>query len=205
METGVVIVYDGSFNGFLTVVFRAFEEKLLVADIQPKEVGQKEFFSQTLVVDTNIDNAKQVWYTLRGKAYEALKNMYFAFLSETTGIEHLLYLQILKILNGEIGNPQAKAGRNLIKIEELATQVACEKRKWESQLTLNFPKGKPPVAYISPKFNVLPLISKYFRLTYPSVTWIIFDKARNYGILCNGSSVRFVREIPAHFLLAEAA
>lgn len=201
----MVMIYDGTFNGFLTVVFQAFEDKLPVADIQRKGRVQKELFAKTLYVDTDIQKAKQVWYTLRSKAYEPLKNIYFAFLSETTGIEQHLYTKIHRLLNGITAKAAPARDANLEKIEELAVQVSREKRKWERELNLNFPKGKPHVAYIKPEFNILPLISKYFRTAYPSGNWIIFDQVRNYGLLFNGATVRFVKDIPEHFLMAEAA
>ena len=205
METGVILVYDGTFNGFLTAVFQAFEDNVRVAAIQRKATSQKEFFSKSLFVETDIQKAKKVWYTLRSKAYEPLKNIYFAFLSETPGLEQHLYTKILRLLNGNNGQAAETAVVNSPNIDELALQVSREKRKWENELRLNFPKGKPHIAHIKPKFNILPLISRYFRTTYPSGNWIIYDQVRNYGLFFNGTNVRFVKEIPAHFLMAEAA
>ena len=205
METGVILVYDGTFNGFLSAVFQAFEDNAQVAAIQRKETCQKDFFSKTLFVDTDVQKAKKVWYTLRARAYEPLKNMYFAFLSETPGIEQQLYTNILRLLNGNNGKGASSITASPSIIDELAVQVSREKRKWESELNLNFPKGKPHIVHIKPEFNILPLISKYFRTAYPSGNWVIYDQVRNYGLFFNGSNVRFVKDIPAHFLMAEAA
>ena len=205
MKTGVILIYDGTFSGFLSAVFQAFEAHLNVVDIQQKGKCQNEFFAQTLNVATSVDKAKQVWYTLRDKNYESLKNLYFAFLSEVPGIELQLYRQIKSLIKG---NPEAglnTSATNFLNISELAARVASEKRTTETSLVLNFAKGKAPVVYLKPKYNILPLISKYFRLTYPTGPWVIFDQQRNFGLYYNGQKVIIIRQIPAAFQLADAA
>ncbi len=206
MKTGVILNYDGTFNGFLCAVFRAFEEQLNVVDIQPGGKCQNEFFAQTLSVTTEIDRAKQVWFTLRDKNYESLKNIYFAFLSEVSGIELQLYREIVGLIksNSAIGTKPSVSSSPAL-IAELASQVAKEKRATETRLALNFPKGKAPVAYLKPKYNILPLISKYFRLNYPTKPWIIYDQIRNFGLYYDGIKVNLVREVPAQFQFADAA
>ena len=41
MEKEKILVYDGSFNGFLTSVFIAFDQKINVANIQRRNEVQK--------------------------------------------------------------------------------------------------------------------------------------------------------------------
>ena len=43
MKNSKILIYDGSFNGFLTAIFVAFEEKIEVSDIQKNSVGPKWF------------------------------------------------------------------------------------------------------------------------------------------------------------------
>ena len=205
MKTGVILIYDGTFNGFLSGVYQAFEKHMNVVDIQQEGVCQNEFFAQNLKVNTNVDKAKQVWYTLREKNYESLKNIYFAFLSEVPGIELQLYRQIASTISctSDLGSKSTTSPP--LNIPDIAARVADEKRATETSLDLNFPKGKAAVVYLKPRYNILPLISKYFRLTYPSGPWVIYDKSRNYGLYYDGLHVQLTREVPALFQLADAA
>lgn len=205
MKTGVILIYDGTFNGFLSGIYQAFEEHMELVDIQQEGKSQNEFFAQTLKVTTNIEQAKQVWYTLRDKNYESLKNIYFAFLSELPGIELHLYHQIEILIKGNKETGSGNSTTTPINLADLATRVADEKRAIEIGLDLNFPKGKAPVVNLKPKYNILPLISKYFRLAYPSGPWVIFDQVRNYGLYYDGVSVNLTPEVPALFQLADAA
>ena len=205
MKTGVILIYDGTFNGFLSGIYQAFEKHMDVVDVQQEGKCQSEFFAQTLKVTTNIEQAKQVWYTLRDKNYESLKSIYFAFLSEVGGIELQLYRQIETMIRGNKDIGSKSSTTTPINIADLAARVADEKRATETDLALNFPKGKAPVVYLKPKYNILPLISKYFRLAYPSGPWVIFDQLRNYGLYYDGVRVNLTSEVPALFELADAA
>ncbi|MEM8927924.1 MAG: DNA metabolism protein, partial [Bacteroidota bacterium] len=78
MKNETTLLYDGSFNGFLSAVFVAFEEKLHVADIQKNGQGQNGLFSDTETIFTHVEKAKRVWNGVRSKSYNAISNIYFA-------------------------------------------------------------------------------------------------------------------------------
>ena len=83
MKNETTLLYDGSFNGFLTAVYIAFEERLHVVGIEKNEQGQNELFSETETIFTHVEKAKRVWNGVRQKSYNAITNIYFAYLSET--------------------------------------------------------------------------------------------------------------------------
>ena len=205
MKTGLTLVYDGSFNGFLSAIYVSYEMRIKVANIMKENEFQQDFFVESQKVKTDIARAKRVWYTLQEKNYERLKTLYFAFLGETSGIEMSLYREIVKLLGGK----QIAAGLNsaseVHRIEEMAQKVSREKRKWESSINLNFPQGKAPIVHIRPRYNILPLISRYFRFAFSKSPWIIYDKQRNYGIYYNGVSTSLITEIPEQFNWVNAA
>ncbi|MEL6917199.1 MAG: DNA metabolism protein, partial [Bacteroidota bacterium] len=102
MENAKILIYDGSFNGFLTCIFKAFDEKLAVSDIQKDSKSQEGLFSETEVIFTQTENAKRVWNGIQRKSNLAIKNIYFAFLSEAKGIELLLYGYVRKMFRRTI-------------------------------------------------------------------------------------------------------
>jgi len=57
MKNTTTLIYDGSFNGFLTAIFIAFDEKFTIADIQKNNQSQNGLFSDTETIFTNVDKA----------------------------------------------------------------------------------------------------------------------------------------------------
>ena len=191
-EKETTILYDSSFNGFLSAVYQAFQHKLHVGGFSHKNESQVGLFSDSIQVETNIDNAKRVWEGLQHKNYAALKNIYFAFLSETNGIENLLYQYIRYIFLDSYKSIDYDISNTIKRISQLASLVGREKQRLETQIGLQSTIGEIRLAYVEPAFNVLPLISKHFRSRYKNNPWIIFDLKRNYGMYFNGHSIEMI-------------
>lgn len=186
------LIYDGSFNGFLTAIFTSFEEKVQVANIQKKSVSQNGLFSETETIFTNVDKAKRVWNGIQKKNGQAIKNIYFAYLSENPGIELLLYRYIQKLFIKE-GTVQTDYSDGIdLKISQLAKSVAREKHRMEAFVRFQLTKDDIYFANIEPDFDVLPLISKHFRSRYADQHWLIYDVKRKYGIYYNLERVEII-------------
>ncbi len=192
MENAKTLIYDGSFNGFLTAVFVAFEEKAHVADIQKNSVCQNGLFSETETIFTHIEKAKRVWNGIHKKSQTAIKNIYFAYLSETEGIELLLYRYIRKLFAGQSSIHSDYSDGVVIKISQLAKSVAREKHRMEAFVRFQLTQDDLYFANIEPDFDVLPLISKHFRSRYADQQWLIYDIKRKYGIFYDLLNVEIV-------------
>ena len=132
MKQAKILIYDGSFNGFLTSVFKAFDERIQVADIQKNSSAQRGLFSETETVFTQMDKAKRVWNGIQKKSNLAIKNVYFAFLSETKGIELLLYRYIRKMYSPTDMIHLNFSDDTVLKISQLAKSVGREKHRMEA-------------------------------------------------------------------------
>ncbi len=191
MKNTTTLIYDGSFNGFLTSVYIAFEEKLNVADIQKNSQGQNGLFSETQTIFTNVEKAKRVWNGIRNKSYNTISTIYFAFLSETEGIEYMLYTYIKKFMAHK-GKQDDFSDDTILYIAQLARKVGREKHRMEGFVRFQLTKDNIYFANIEPDFNVLPLISKHFRNRYADQQWLIYDVKRRYGIYYNLEGVEIV-------------
>jgi len=192
METVKILIYDGSFNGFLTSVFKAFEEKIDVVDIQSNSVCQSGLFSQTETVFTQMHLAKRVWNGVQRKSNLAIKNIYFAFLSGQKGIELVLYRYILKMFATNKSVATDYADDVVMRISQLAKSVGREKHRMEAFVRFQLTQDGIYFANIEPDFDVLPLISKHFRSRYADQEWIIYDVKRKYGLYYNLESVEII-------------
>ncbi len=193
MEDAKILIYDGSFNGFLTAIFKVYERKTLVADIQKKSVCQKGLFSQTETVFTQIYLAKRVWNSIQAKNSLAMKHIYFAFMSETPGIELLLYKYIKKLFS-----PNGALSLNFSndlesKIGQLAKAVAKEKKYVEGSVCFQLTQDDVFFAQLNSNYDVLPLVSKHFRERHLQQEWVIYDTRRKYALYYNLKSIEIVK------------
>ena len=190
-QKGTTLIYDGSFNGFLTAVFIAFEERLKVVDIQKNGQGQNGLFSETETIFTNVEKAKRVWNGVRSKSYNAISNIYFAYLSEAEGVEMMLFNYIKKMMVSK-AKQQDYSDETVLYISQLARKVGREKHRMEAFVRFQLTKDNIYFANIEPDFDVLPLISKHFRKRYADQQWLIYDVKRRYGIFYNLEGVEIV-------------
>lgn len=182
MENAKTLIYDGSFNGFLTAIFVAFEEKMQVADIQKNSISQNGLFSETETIFTHTERAKRVWNGIQKKSHTAIKNVYFSYLSETEGVELLLYRYVRKLFVDKISVYSDYSDDIVPKISQLAKSVGGEKHRMEAFVQFQLSRDDIYFANIEPDFDVLPLISKHFRSRYADQQWLIYDIKRKYGI-----------------------
>lgn len=192
MDNAKILIYDGSFNGFLTTVYRAFDENIQVADIQKNTISQNGLFSDTETVFTQMENAKSVWNGIQTKSHIAIRNIYFAFLSEQIGIEILLYKYVKKLFS-----PADRLALNFTddletRINQLAKTVGKEKQFMEASVKFNTTADAIQFAFIKPENDVLPLISRHYRFQISEKPWLIFDSKRNYGLYYNLTSVELI-------------
>ncbi|WP_291870340.1 TIGR03915 family putative DNA repair protein [Maribacter sp.] len=185
MEETKTLIYDGSFNGFLTAIFFAFEENANSIIIQKNSNKSNGLFSNTCIIFTDMKKAQDVWQTIQSKNNAAIKNIYFAFLSENKNIENQLFLYIKNLFNPYIASQIGYSISMQINLENFAQTVSREKKYLEK--TIEFKSAKDGIYYanIAPENDILPLLSKYFRLKNNNESWLIFDVKRNYGIYYN--------------------
>ncbi|MBT2160629.1 TIGR03915 family putative DNA repair protein [Zobellia barbeyronii] len=192
MNATKTLIYDGSFNGFLTAIFVAFDEKAQIADIQKNSASQSGLFSETETIFTQMDKAKRVWNGIHKKSHNAIKDIYFAFLSENKGIELVLYRYICKLFTSETSIASDYSDDIVLKISQLARSVGREKHRMEAFVRFQLTKDEIYFANIEPDFDVLPLISKHFRSRYADQQWLIYDVKRKYGIFFDLNQVEIV-------------
>lgn len=193
MENPKILIYDGSFNGFLTTIFKIFEEKIEVVNIQRNTENQKGLFSDVTTVFTQMDKARRVWNSIQNKSNSAIKSIYFAFLSESKGIELLLYQYIRSMYASSNDNPiEEDITEIILKIQQQSRMVAREKHRIEATASFSLSKDQIYFAEVVPGFDVLPLISKHFRTKFKGQEFIICDSKRKYAIHYNLDTVEII-------------
>lgn len=195
MENAKILIYDGSFNGFLTAVYRAFETRIELTDIRRRADGQKAMFAEMVMVRTETDKARRVWDGIARNNYQAVRKIYFSFLSEQPGIEFLLYRYIRNLFK-PAGITEKEAAISL-RIDTLAEMVGQEKKRLEAGLKFSEANGSASLAVLSPRYNILPLITRHTRSRFPDRSWILYDNKRNYGLYFNREEMKLQKLNPS--------
>jgi len=181
-----VLTYDGTFDGFLSCVFYAYEYKLLSAQIATQASTFNNFFDELIHVPSEESKANRVWMGLGKYASTEGKNAVFkAFLSELSTIEDSLFYYIKLVF--EQKNKSSKLIKNysdphILKIAKIVKKIGREKHRMDAFVRFRLTKDDLYFATISPDFNVLPLNAKHFKNRYADQKWMIYDLRRKYGI-----------------------
>jgi probable DNA metabolism protein len=119
--------------------------------------------------------------------------IYFAFLSEAPGIENLLAEYLCVVFERRCAQDADRAALQR-KLSGWARAVEKEKTRLENSLLFVSAGRKTPECHISPKYNVLPLLSRHFRTRYGNSPWMIVDRKRNYGLYGENGKVSLVQK-----------
>jgi len=173
------LLYDGSFDGFLTAVFMVYEERLEPVSLTPEDYFQAGFFSEGVTVITDATKANRVWKGL-GKYKKFRSDIYWSFLSEIEGNELVLLQAVQYVLatarDTDYGHPQ------MLRTAQVRKMVGREKHRMEAFIRFQRTKDEIYYAHVEPDFNVLPLIATHFKNRYADQEWIIYDLKRSYGL-----------------------
>lgn len=190
-RTDVIYLYDGSFDGLLCCVFRAFYQKEEPIDIVPQTEMQPSLLTP-IFVPTQPEQARRVLSSIPAKiAPAALRWVELAFLSCIPNRE-LIILRFLRL-----GYQQgAKV------LQQLATPcvhtllTAAQNVLNEAHLLKGFTRfsqyGGTLAAEIEPKNQVLPLLLKHFRARMPGESFLIYDRTHQLAVLYSGGRHEFL-------------
>ena len=171
------LLYDSSFEGFLTAVFITFERRYSQVIITPEYRHTPTLWDEEerVYTDTNkaqrvLSKIKTIWGT------EGMAVVLRAFLSEENAIENHLLQAIRLMIQYPEGNVlENYANEAIAHIQKAAKSVGREvHRRFEQVGTLYFAK-------IVPQYDVLPLVIPHFRARFSDQEWVLFDPKRGYG------------------------
>jgi probable DNA metabolism protein len=188
-----LLLYDGSFEGWLTAVFEVYEYKFSDVRIKKQEAAQVNAFGDVHNVHTDTGKAARVWKGLKQKiSVNAASQLYKCFLSEIDGIENVLlrYVQYVfrskTIVECDYSNP------DVLMVQQTSRKVHREKHRMEAFVRFQLTKDQLYFAIVQPDFNVLPLIISHFEERYADQRWLIYDSQRKYGIYYDLAEVQTV-------------
>lgn len=188
------LIYDGSFEGFLTAVFEVYEYKFPDPRLSTNGGPLTLFGSQHIVYSTP-SKAERVLHKLRSALTASVcKKLYEAHLSEIDGIADVLLRFIKYGLKGGREACEDFSNADVLLLHQTLKKVHRERHRMEAFTRFRQSSDGLFFATASPDFNVLPLISTHFSTRYADQRWLIFDEKRKYGILYDLEEVHTVQQ-----------
>lgn len=190
----VTVIYDGTFEGFLTAVFEVYEFKLSSVHITTKEHVQGNVFENYHESFYNKEKAERVVKGLISRiSATALSQLYKAFLSEEPGLEDTLLRYIQYVFSSKQTIESDYSNASVLKVVQTAKKVYREQHRMEAFIRFQLTADNLFYAVCQPDFNVLPLIEKHFKNRYADQRWLIYDNKRKYGLYYDRNKVEMVQ------------
>ena len=180
------LLYDSSFEGFLTAVFITFERRYSQVIITPEYRHTPTLWDEEERVYTDPTKAQRVLKRIKTIwGTEGVTIVLQAFLSEEIAIEnHLLEAIRLMIQYPEANILENYGHKAIAHIRKAAKSVGREVHRVKEFVRFE-QVGTHYFAKIVPQYDVLPLVIPHFKARFSDQEWILFDPNRAYGFYYN--------------------
>ena len=187
-DTKKVYIYDGSYQGLLTALYQAFEQREIPVKILSQADFRDDLFYQREEIIT--DTEKTQFFSEQIKEHisaQALKNIFHAYLSEVEKME--LYIFRYLFTGFKVGE---KVDEFLTKdyvreVQNLAHKVRHESHRLKGLIRLQEAAGGKYYAAVEPDYKTLVLLAAHFKNRFSTMDWIIHDKKREEAIIFSAS------------------
>ena len=193
-------LYDGTFDGLLTIVFDCYSSKTLPQKIENEQTYYDNFLEDAVIIYSDYEKSERVFKGIeKNICYDALYNSFYAFLSDEKDKE----INILKYLcNGFDIGPKINTMLTIsyvYKIISLKKRVSGECHKFKGLLRFVDVGNNLFYSSIHPDNNIIEPLGHHFIKRLPTQNFIIHDKNRNLGFLYNGETYQ-IKELPVFSL-----
>lgn len=204
----VTYLYDGSFEGLLTILYHCFKSEgpeaiCRIDDFSP------DLFSKPRHIQTDSSLAGKVYSAVEKQiSVQSLRHIYYAHLSEKSGVELQIY-RYIKLgwklgwqLDDHLGCDEVAA------IHTISRRVDGERYRFLGLLRFRELVGDVLYGPCEPDYNVVSLLASHFQKRMANYRWIIHDVKRDIACVYDTTEWRicdFVFDDIPHWSEGEAA
>ncbi|MDR0272073.1 MAG: TIGR03915 family putative DNA repair protein [Clostridiales bacterium] len=185
----MTVLFDGSFDGFLSVVYAVYYEKIAPTSIQPEGMEQLALGAPPRFIEADSERAARVYKAVREKISEdSAYYIYNAFHSYNEN-------RMMAILNYiRLGFSVGQMVDSHLHEDFVRLVQGLSRNVWkEAHLLMGFcrfAETKQNAFYckITPKNDVLSHLAEHFCQRLMNQAWVIHDKRRNKAAIYDGNS-----------------
>lgn len=193
-------VFDGSFDGLLTLIFDWYVRKPTQIKVWREQDYMPSIFEEKYEVITDEVKANRVRKKLKEKLSKTgWRQFYCTFLSEQVEAFQHLFAFAKYVIDSPFEVETDYGNADVLFIAQMHRKVNREKHHFEA--FIRFEKLPDGTFYstIEPKYHVLPLLLHHFKNRYADQNWIIYDLIRKTGLYYNKTEEKV---IPIHLEFA---
>ena len=179
-ENAVYYIYDGSFDGLLTVVYKAVYSRVTPCGIGTEKNLQFAFDTRYVEIETNKNYARRVYDALYKKIGSfGLRRLYYVFLSCEEQKDIIIYrYMMLAFKNGEKTN-SALSDDTVGEAFRIAENVSRETEKFRQFTRFSVMDWGVQYAKIAPNNNIIPLLMPFFIKRLSIIPFVLHDVTHN--------------------------
>lgn len=187
------LIYDGTFEGLLTVVFEIYDRKLGQVNVQKAGDADSAMFEEVLNVSTDEYRATRVLNGLRDKlSTNGVQRVYVAHLAGIANEDNSIVGFIRYAFDAKENIEENYGNRYVQRVSEVVKMMRREKHRMEAFIRFQKLQDETYYAVIEPDFNILPLLIRHFKSRYADQKWMIYDIKRHYGLYYDLHDTEFI-------------
>lgn len=196
-------LYDGSFDGLLTIVFDCYKGHHLPIKIEIESNYLTNLFDHTKSIETDAQKAKRIYEGIVSHiSFNTLYNAYYAFLANVK-FKELSIVQYL--LAGFQVGPKINTMLSMspvIEVIKLRKKVLMEAHRLKGLIKFRHLGKNLYYAPIHPEHNVIENIGHHFIKRLPTQNFILHDKNREIAFFYNTKDYR-IEDLPSNITIPE--
>jgi len=193
----VDVLFDGTFEGFLCVVYSFYYEGIVPLSIQTTDEYQPSITLTEYFIVTDNDRARKMEKAIVKKiSQDIARRVAYAFLADAADrYMNMLYYIILGFKVGHMVDSHMQYDF-VLRVHKLAREVGREGHKLTG--FCRFAETAQGIYYcaITPVHYVLSILAEHFADRMIDQSWIIHDKRHNKAVVYNGHEYTFVEVSP---------
>ncbi len=177
-------IYDGSFTGFLTLIYQVFKKKNIPAQIIRGKEAQLNLIYNNITIKSDEEKADQVTEAIIAEiSHKAYRTLYRAFLSEIEGVERAAIFYLQKGFKRGSSYLNSWADEEVVFINQAAKKVNREVHRFKGLLRFRMLQEKILYAPFKPDYNISFPVAQHFKNRLAGERWGIHDKKRNTAVI----------------------
>lgn len=179
-----VYLYDGTFDGLLTIVFDCYISKTIPNNIVPENEYIPNLIEHSVSIFTDEQKSKRISNGIyKNVSYQVLYDSYNAFLScsSTKEIHILKYILNSFSFGASIGNMLSLD--YVLEVTKLRKNVLFEAHRLKGLVRLSEVGNNLWYSSIHPDNNVIENVGHFLMKRFPAQNLILHDKNRNLAFL----------------------
>ncbi len=188
----LICTFDGSFDGFLTVVYYVVKNRIRPVKLCEENGAQLQLGAEVVHIRTNCAEGDRVRRALCDKVgYDGFKRAYYAFLCPDEGA-WTSYSYILYALKYGRKTGEYMSAPDILKAYKAANRVSREADRVKGFLRFSVMEGGVEYAPCSPDNDILPLLMMHFAERLRGIPFVIHDVKREKAGVCNKGTWQIV-------------